>query len=212
MASKAGIFDTQFLSPDAALHPQHNPQTAAPGLPVKAAEIIYAGVMVGYDPANSQAQSADPAMPATAKVIGITLETIDNRTGAKGDLKISPRAGVVRVKSDGNLTAAHLYNQVRVVDDHTVGIPAGTDADRPAGLLVGLDGGYAWILILPESAKRGPITVALTSSQNATTNGSDAGTTQTLANALKVSYNALQADVAALRAAQVTLGHVAPAA
>lgn len=44
--------------------------------------------------------------------------------------------------------------------------------------------------------------VALTSSQNATTNGSDPTTTQTLANALKVSYNALQVDVAALRTAQ----------
>jgi hypothetical protein len=40
---------------------------------------------------------------------------------------------------------------------------------------------------------------ALTSSQNATANGSDAATTQALANSLKVSYNALQTDVVALR-------------
>lgn len=40
---------------------------------------------------------------------------------------------------------------------------------------------------------------ALTSSQNATANGSDATTTQALANALKVSYNAAQVDIAALR-------------
>lgn len=205
MASKAGIFDIQFLAPDAALHPQHNPQTSAPGLPVKASEIIYAGVMVGYDPANSQAQSADPAMPATAKVIGVALETIDNRTGAKGDLKISPRAGVVRVKSDGNLTAAHLYNQVRVVDDHTVGIPAGTDADRPAGLLVGLDGGFAWILILPESAKRGPITVTLQS-----TNGT-AGAAADLA-ALKAECEKGFDDMRAIYAALVLRGDIAPAA
>jgi hypothetical protein len=52
------------------------------------------------------------------------------------------------------------------------------------------------------------IIAALTSSQNATTNGSDAGTTQTLANALKVSYNALQADVAALGAALATPAEV----
>lgn len=205
MASKAGIFDTQFLAPDAALYPQHNPQTAAPGLPVKAAEIIYGGVMVGYDPANSQAQSADPAMPATARVIGIAPETVDNRTGAKGDLKISPRAGVVRVKSDGNLTAAHLYTQVRVVDDHTVGIPAGTDADRPAGLLVGLDGGYAWILILPESARRGPITVTLTS-----TNGVMAAAADDAA--VKVEGEKIGDDVRAIHAALVTAGIIAPAA
>lgn len=43
---------------------------------------------------------------------------------------------------------------------------------------------------------------ALTSSQNSTTNatvGADGTTAATLANALKVSYNALQTDVAALR-------------
>lgn len=205
MASKAGIFDTQFLAPDAALFPQHNPQTAAPGLPVKAAEIIYGGVMVGYDTANSQAQSADPAMPATAKVIGIAPETVDNRTGAKGDLKVSPRAGVVRVKSDGNLTAAHLYTQVRVVDDHTVGVPAGTDADRPAGLFVGLDGGYAWILILPEAAKRGPITVTLTS-----TNGTMAAAADDAA--VKVEGEKIGDDVRAIHAALVTAGIIAPAA
>lgn len=64
---------------------------------------------------------------------------------------------------------------------------------------------------LPASASLG--VVAVTSSQNATTNGSDAGTTQTLANALKVSFNAAQVDIAAvvaghnaLRAALLTLG------
>lgn len=41
---------------------------------------------------------------------------------------------------------------------------------------------------------------AVTSSQVATANGSDPTTTQALANALKVAYNAAQVDVAALRA------------
>lgn len=39
---------------------------------------------------------------------------------------------------------------------------------------------------------------AATSTPNTTPNGADAATTQTLANALKVSYNAAQADIAAL--------------
>lgn len=212
MASKSGIFDVQFLAPDAALHPCHNPQGATPGLPVAAAEIIYGGCMVAYDPASSQAQSADPAMAATARVIGICLQTVDNSLGSKGALTVSPRAGVVRLLNDGNITAAQLYTMARVVDDHTVGVPAGTDADRPAGLIIGLDATYVWILILPQTAKRGPITSALTSAQCATANGSDAGTTQTLANALKTDYNALQADVAAIRTALITLGHLAPAA
>lgn len=42
---------------------------------------------------------------------------------------------------------------------------------------------------------------ALTSSQEATANGSDLATTQALANSLKTKYNALQTDVATLRTA-----------
>ena len=145
-------------------------------------------------------------MPATAKVIGATLETVDNRTGAKGDLKISPRAGVLRVKNDGNLTAAHLYTTARIVDDHTVGVPAGTDADRPAGLIVGLDGtDYVWVLILPESAKRGPVTVTLNS-----TNGT-AGAAADLT-ALKTETEKIGDDLRSIHAALVLRGDIAPAA
>jgi hypothetical protein len=206
MASKAGIFAVQELAGSRALYPQHNPETSAPGLAVKAAEIIYQGCMVGYDPANSQAQSADPAMPATAKVIGVLIApTVDNTAGAKGDLKVTPKAGVFRVKSDGNLTAAHLYKTCRVIDDHTVGVPAGTDADRPAGLLVGVDGDYAWVLIVPESAQRGPVSVTLTS-----TNGT-AGAAADLA-VLKAEAEKIGDDVRALHAALVLAGIVSPAA
>jgi hypothetical protein len=173
MASKVGIFALQTLAAPLAVCEQHNPETATPGLPVKAAEIIYQGVLVGYDPANSQAQSADPAMPATARVVGFAEETIDNRTGAKGDLKIKPFAAVGRVKNDGNLTAAHLFKACRVVDDHTVGLPAGTDADRPAGLLIGLDGDFCWVAVAPGIAQRGPVSLAQAS---ATLTGALTGT------------------------------------
>lgn len=213
MASKTGIWNCQFLAPDQALYPQHNAETNAPGLPVKADELIYQGCLVAYDPANSQAQAADPAMPATAKVIGVTELTVDNRDGAKGALKVRPRAGVVRLKNDGNLTAAHLYKQVRVVDDHTVGVLAGDGDDRPAGLLVGLDGtGFAWVLILPADAQRGPVEHDLTADTVTTPNGNDAGTTQTLANALKAEINKVIADQAAIYGALVTHGLIAPSA
>jgi hypothetical protein len=161
MASKAGIFDSLPLPG----HPRvsaalHNGQTSTPGLPVKAAEIIYQGVMVAYDPANSQAQVADPAMPATARVVGINHgPTVDNTDGIKGALKVSPESGIFRVLSDGNLTAAHLRTIVNVVDDHTVGVMAGTDADRPAGELLALEGGYAWVYFAVQT-RRAPVTLA----------------------------------------------------
>jgi hypothetical protein len=151
MSSAAGIWPVQKLSPAEAVYPHHNVDTAAPGLPVKAAHKIYQGVMVAYDPLLSQAQYADPAMPAEARVIGVnTGDTVDNLLGAKGDLKVSPEVGVFRLANDGNVTAASLYRPVRVIDDHTVGVPAGTGADRIAGILVGLEGtGYCWVLISP---------------------------------------------------------------
>jgi hypothetical protein len=202
MASKAGIFNVQELGGSLALYPQHNPETSAAGLPVKADELCYQGVMIAYDPANSQAQVADPAMPATAKVVGVLMDpTVDNRDGAKGDKKIMPKAGVYRMKSDGNLTAAHLYKPCRVVDDHTVGVPAGTDADRFAGLFIGLDGGYAWVLIHPEVALRGPATLATITTANA----ADLATAQALANATKTAFNNLHAIL-------VSAGIIAPAA
>jgi hypothetical protein len=152
MASAAGTWPFQKLAAAQAVFPQHNVQTSTPGLPVKAANKIFQGVLVAYDPANSQAEYADPAMPATSRVIGVnTGDTVDNTNGAKGDLKVSPEAGIFRLANDGNVTAAHLYAPVRVIDDHTVGVPAGTGADRTAGIAIGLEGtGYVWVLVSPE--------------------------------------------------------------
>lgn len=241
MASKAGIFALQTLAGLFPTASQHNPQSSAPGLPVKAAEIIYQGVMVGYDPANSQAQSADPAMPATGIVVGFAPVTVDNALGAKGDLKISPFAAVGRVKNDGNLTAAHLFKRCRVIDDHTVGVPAGTDADRIAGILIGLDGDYCWVLVSPLTAVRGPLTVAVTSTNGTaaaaipgaltSTNGTAAAAADLAAlkaeaenigddvRAIHAAMLLAQAenekigdDVRAVRTALVTLGLIAPAA
>lgn len=204
MASKTGIYPIITL---AGTQPSsvHNPESAAPGLPVAASEIIYQGCMVAYDPANSQAQSADPAMAATAQVIGFAEETVDNRTGGKGALKIKPYAAVGRVKNDGNLTAAHLFKTCRVVDDHTVGVPAGTNADRPAGVLVGLDGDYCWVVVSPETAVRGPATVTLTS-----TNGTAAAAADLAA--LKTEAEKIGDDVRAIHAVLVAAGLLAPAA
>lgn len=205
MASQVGVFNALELAP-AALFPHHNPQTVTPGLPVAAAVVLYAGCMVAYDPAASQAVPADPAMAVTAKVVGISQLTTDNSLGAKGDKQITPKAGVWRLKSDGNLTSAHLYKPCRVVDDHTVGVPAGTGADRIAGLLIGLDDGFAWVLILPESAQRAPVEYSMTS-----TNGTAAAASASLAN-LAAETEKIGDDVRAIFSALVAFGFMAPPA
>ncbi|MBE7497082.1 MAG: hypothetical protein HS117_19245 [Verrucomicrobiaceae bacterium] len=150
MASKAGIFEIKTWGDDLSTITQ-NPHAATTGLPVKASEIIYQGCLVAYDPSNSQAQSADPAMPSAAIVQGFAKATSDNQTGAKGAKTVEVQSGVIRLLNDGNLTAAHLRKPCRVVDDHTVGVPAGTGADRLAGILVALDGTtHAWVHVTPE--------------------------------------------------------------
>lgn len=205
MASAAGIFNLLLLAPDQALYPQHNIESAAPGLPVKANIKIFQGVMVAYDPANQQAEYADPGMAATARVIGFAEQTVDNTGKAKGDTKIMPRAGIGRVKNDGNITAAHIYTAARVVDDHTVGVPTGTNTDRPAGLILGLDGDHVWILVMPTAAKRGPVTATL-----ASTDGTAAAASASLAN-LAAETEKIGDDVRNLHAALVSAGIVAPA-
>jgi hypothetical protein len=149
MASKAGIFEINSWGPDRSTI-THNPQAAVTGLPVAASEIIYQGCLVAYDPINSQAVSADPTMAASAIVQGFAAATSDNQTGIKGAKTVEVKSGLLRLKSDGNLTAAHLRSPCRVVDDHTVGIPAGTGADRIAGILMAIDGSFAWVLVVPE--------------------------------------------------------------
>ena len=205
MASKAGIFDIRTWGPDRSTIP-HLPHSSTPGLPVAASEIIYQGCLVAYDPAASEAVSAITTQAATAKVIGIAKATVDNRTGIKGALKVEVQSGLVRLLNDGNITAAHLHKQVRVIDDHTVGVPAGTDADRIAGLLMALDSTtHVWVLVTPETAQRAPLTVPVTS-----TNGT-AGAAADLA-ALKAETELIGDDVRAVRTALVTLGLIAPAA
>lgn len=191
MASKIGIFDLRTIN--GARPTTGYAESAAPGLPVKAGEIIYQGCMVAYDPANSQAQAADPAMPATAKVVGFAEQTVDNRLGGKGDLTIVPISAVARVAQSGGLDASDLFTTANVVDDHTVGPLYLSDIDRPAGLIVDIDGDHVWLMIAPGSSKRGPVTLNPIN----TANGSDAATTQALANQLKTSFNALHAALSA---------------
>lgn len=206
MASKEGQFDLKVFGADRSV-PHHKPNAAKPGLPLKAAEIIYAGCLIAWDAANSQALSAITSQDATAKVIGWATETVDNQLGAKGDLTIKPVSGICRVKNDGNLTAAHLFKQVRVIDDHTVGVPAATDADRIAGQLVALDddASHVWILVTPETAHRAPQTVTLTS-----TNGTAAAAADLAA--LKVETEKIGDDVRAVHAALAALNLIATAA
>jgi hypothetical protein len=200
MASQSGVFPALFLSPDQAIYPQHNTQSANPGLPVAEDVILYQGTMVAMDE-NGHLIPADPSMSALSRVVGVTEVTVDNRGGDAGAKVASPRAGVVRLKHDGSLTGENLFRLVGLSDDHTVIDAVVNSSVRWAGILLGIEGDYAWVLIQPASAALAPGAVATV----ATANASDLATAIALTNALKTALNAV---IGALN----VRGIVAPAA
>src|SRR5207302_2645561 len=117
---------------------------------------------------------------------GITGLDADNSAGANGAVTANVKRGVFKFdNSAGNaITAAQVGKACYVEDDHTVNKDGGANKIR-AGTVVGLDSDGVWVDTQPRSI---PIVYALTSVQAATANGSDAATTQALANSLKIKY------------------------
>lgn len=99
-------------------------QAGAVTLPVKAATKIFAGSMVAVD-------SSGNALPATAATsqpaVGVAQKTVDNTTGAAGDLSvvIETSHGEVAYKMNsaaagGLVSAKHIGSEVYITDDNTV--------------------------------------------------------------------------------------------
>ncbi len=181
-------------------------------VPVKAATKIFVGGLTAIDASGYAVPASDTA---ALKVLGrcegmsgpgITGLDADNSGGANGAISVNVKRSVFKFdNSAGNaITAAQLGKACFVEDDHTVNKDGGVNKIK-AGVVFGLEdsGASVWVDTAPGwiAADLGlPISYALTSVQEATVNGSDAGTTQALVNSLKIKYNALQADVAAILA------------
>lgn len=168
-------------------------------LPVAAATRIFAGIMAAI---NSGGYIVPAADTAGLRVIGRSEEQIDNSAGANGDLGIQLRRGVFLF--DNSTTNAldkdDIGKQCFVEDDHTVAETStnGVKAGRFLGFKDG-DETQCWVETpgaIGSLGKYAPTTTAI-----ATADGSDAATTQALANATKAKVNTLIQDVAALAAA-----------
>lgn len=163
-------------------------------LPVAAAAKIFMGTLVARD-------SAGRAVPASntngLRVVGRAEETVDNSAGSAGDLSINIRLGCFKfANSAGDAVDPDDVGKLAVVeDDNTVAETASNMV--AAGRVIALESDGVWVdTRFAYFGPRKVITIA--SVQEATANGSDAATTQALANALKAKYNTLQAEVAAL--------------
>lgn len=168
-------------------------------LPVAAATKLYLGILAAINSGGFIVAAADTA---GLRVIGLTQDQVDNTAGANGDLGVQLRRGVFLL--DNSTTAAldkdDIGKQCYVEDDHTVAETStnGVKAGRFLGFKEGAET-ECWVETPGALGSLGAY--AATAAAVTTADGSDAATTQALANALKVELNKLIIDVAALKSA-----------
>lgn len=160
--------------------------------PVAAATLLYAGALACTDANGRLVTGSDTAGLKTA---GRVEATVDNSAGGAGALSAEVKRGVFKFDNSATnpIAQADVGKDAYIEDDATV---AKTTVNKiVAGRIVAVDADGVWVDTMRRAT---PAAVVLTSAQNATAAAVDLPTAQALANALKASYNALQADVAAL--------------
>ena len=114
--------------------------------PVAAGVKIFAGALVCLNAAGF----ATPGVTATTvKALGRAEATIDNTTGANGDLNIRIRRGVFRFANSaaGDLIArADVLGTAYIVDDQTVAKTNGGGTRSVAGTIRDVDAQGVWVL------------------------------------------------------------------
>jgi hypothetical protein len=113
--------------------------------PVKAGVKIFVGALVCLD-ANGWAVPGSTA--TTLTVIGRAEETIDNTSGANGDLNVKVARGRFRWANSaaGDLIArTEIGKTVYIVDDQTVAKTNGTNTRSAAGIVRDVDAQGVWV-------------------------------------------------------------------
>jgi len=108
--------------------------------PVAAGALIFSGAIVVLNAAGF----AEPASAAEGlKFPALATERADNREGQDGDVLVRTERIVVSLDADSSITRAAIGATVYLLDDHTV--TAESDGLSPAGLLVDILDGQAWV-------------------------------------------------------------------
>lgn len=145
---------------------------------------------------------------ANLRVVGLHLQETDNSSGSAGDLSSRVTKGLFLVKNSQSnaLTNAYIGRACFIESNDTVSSSSGTYG-VVAGIVEEVTTAGVWVWVgLPYSKGVAPVAVSITSTQNSTAAATDLTTTEALANALKTNYNAVQVDVAAIKAALVLHG------
>lgn len=162
-----------------ALAADRNTQSKIGGIqvyPVDGGSVIYKGALVAVNASGYLIPAADAA---GAKVVGVADEKVDNSAGSDGTLNCRVVSGRAFKFAASSITQAMLGEMMYVVDDQTFDDGIGTNAVKAGRLVQFVSTTEGWIHI-----PFGGIGLGV-----ATADGSDAATTQALANALKAAYN-----------------------
>lgn len=112
---------------------------------VKAAAVIYNGALVAI---TSGVGFAIPAADtASLVVMGVAASKGDNTAGADGTVVIDVETGVFKFDAS-SVTVANVGQNATMVDDHTVGVAAGTTNDIVVGKILEIDAdGGVWVQV-----------------------------------------------------------------
>lgn len=112
---------------------------------VKASTTIYDGALVAVTSGTGYAIPA--ADTASLIVMGVASSKGDNSAGADGAVEIDVETGVFKFDVS-SVTIANVGQNATMVDDHTVGVAAGTTNDIVVGKILDIDAdGGAWVQV-----------------------------------------------------------------
>lgn len=115
---------------------------------VAAATIIYAGTLVAKNAAGNIVPASDTA---ALKVVGYSLEKVDNSDGAAGDLKVQIQEGVIELDNAGGaIVQASQHGLCYVADDQSVTTAAVAANDIVAGIVDDFTATKVWVRVGPE--------------------------------------------------------------
>ena len=116
--------------------------------PVLAGQIIYKGTIVSLTPAGFAAMHG---FAGAGRVVGVSQDQVDNRSGLNGALRVRARQGCHKMAQDGSMTlatlAANRIPAVAAVDNQTVTFAGNfyTYANGHAGYLRAVEPDGVWI-------------------------------------------------------------------
>lgn len=114
--------------------------------PVAATKKLFAGGLACLDAAGN---ATPGAVATTLLAAGRVEETVDNTTGAAGDVRVTYKKGLFKFANHGAdlVTRTEIEKTCYIVDDFTVAKTTGGATRSAAGIVKDVDSDGVWVLI-----------------------------------------------------------------